>query len=152
MNELLQFLHVAAAIVWVGAGTYAFVLLRRLNAADDRAGITALAAQDHWATMGLVTPAALVVLLAGIGMGLVRDSFDWGAPWISIGFLGVIVSLGLRHGVIRPGLERLATATDSGGSATGGDAGAVRRVTMFGAIDLAVLYIAVYAMSTRLGA
>ena len=84
--EFWLFLHLSAAIVWIGGGAAIQVFGVLTKRAADPAK-TAFFAQNVSKTVNFVfLPAALVVLAAGIG--LVRNGhWDWGEPFISLGLL-----------------------------------------------------------------
>ena len=53
----------------------------------------------------LVRPGLIVVLLAGIYM-LIDGHIDAGESWVSVGFVAIVVLLGMAHGFFRPNVER----------------------------------------------
>ena len=80
------FLHLSAAMVWIGGGAaiQVFGVLTK-RAADPMK--SAFFAQNVGKTVNYVfLPAALVVLAAGIAM-VENAGWDWGEPFISFGLL-----------------------------------------------------------------
>lgn len=95
-----EVIHVIAATAWVGGAVFHLFASMRLVGSPP-------AVMDRWARFGdeagrrFYSPAAMVTLLAGVGMVLVGN-LSWGEPLVSVGFLGVILSLGIAFGRIRP--------------------------------------------------
>lgn len=149
MYETLQVIHVVAATVWVGGAVFHLFASAQLASAPPPVRV-------WWAELGdaagrlFYMPAALVTLLAGIGTVVVGD-LDWGEPFISIGFAGVVVSLGLGMGLIRPTALRLidearGDTPDPSRLAALGD-----RMRMLSTTNAVVLLVVVWAMVARPG-
>ncbi|HEV7773301.1 MAG TPA: DUF2269 family protein [Conexibacter sp.] len=102
---VVLFVHIAAAVVAFG-GMFAFPVI---DATLRRADLRALPAwHDTQIQIGrkLITPGAIVVLIAGIY--LVSDRWsDSGGAWISIAGVIVVVLLGLVHAYLIPQCRRL---------------------------------------------
>lgn len=84
--EFWTFLHVLAAMVWIGgaAAIQVFGILTK-RAADPAK--TAFFAQNVSLTVNWVLfPAALVVLVAGIGL-VENGNWDWGEPFVFWGLI-----------------------------------------------------------------
>ena len=100
MYTTFEVIHVVAAVAWVGGAVFHLFASTRLVGSPP-------AVMDRWARFGdeagrqYYTPAAIVTLLAGIGMVVVGD-VSWSAPFISIGFTGIALSLLIAFGRIRP--------------------------------------------------
>ena len=150
MYNVFQFLHVSAAIIWLGSG-FGLVALNAVMTKGDRT--TAMAVGRHMETLGprLFGPAAMGTLLFGILTVLAADSISFGDPWIGIGFAGVALSLvivGLSNGVNK----RLVQAMEAHGPDSPEAASAAGRARLLNYVDLALLFIVVWAMVTKPGA
>lgn len=91
--EFWLFLHVTAAIVWVGGATaiQAFGILTKRAA--DPAKTAFFAANVSTTVMWVFLPAAVVVLASGVGL-TEEGRWDWGEPFIAGGLvLTAIVAL-----------------------------------------------------------
>ena len=91
--EFWLFLHVTAAIVWVGGATaiQAFGILTKRAA--DPAKTAFFAANVSTTAMWVLLPAAAVVLASGVGL-TEEGRWDWGEPFIAAGLvLTAIVAL-----------------------------------------------------------
>ncbi|HSK95059.1 MAG TPA: DUF2269 family protein [Euzebyales bacterium] len=154
MYTTLKFIHVMAAIVWIGAGFALAVVSVGLLRARDYAGAAALGRQTEAFGKRVFGPSALITLLAGIGMVLVGD-LSWGETWITVGLTGVALSfvfgavLGERASrdlrTVLSGVTGDATATIDDAEI----AGLRRRLALMAGVDLLILTIVVWAMVAK---
>lgn len=93
----------------------------------------------HRAWMRLLTPAAVLVLLTGAY--LAGESDAWSEPWVSGSLTILFVVLGLVHAVVVPAERAIA----------GGDEGARRRWKAAVLLAAALVLVAIYLMTTKLG-
>lgn len=149
MYNTFQVIHVLAATVWVGGAIF------HIFASAQMVGASPAVAR-RWAQLGdaagqwYYSPAAVVTLLAGIGAVLAGD-LDWGEPFISIGFTGIVASLAIGFAWIRPNIARMVAELEGAApdpTVLAGIGGRIRVATMTNA---AVLVVVVWAMVTRPG-
>jgi putative copper export protein len=88
MYELLLTLHLLGAVTWVGGSIALSILGARLKGPDR--GLVA----PHFSWYGgtVLTGAAFVVLLAGIGLIREVDGYEFSDAWVWIGLAGWIAS------------------------------------------------------------
>src|SRR6266508_5403946 len=92
-SEFWLFLHVTAAIVWIGGAATIQVFGILTKRAADPAKTAFFAANVSYTVMRVLLPASLVVIVAGVGLTKTRH-WDWGEPFIVAGLLlWAIVSL-----------------------------------------------------------
>ena len=84
--EFWLFLHILAAMVWIGGGTAVQVFGILTKRAADPAKSAFFAANVSFAVMRVFLPAALVVIVSGIGL-TETGNWDWGEPFIVLGLL-----------------------------------------------------------------
>ena len=84
--EFWLFLHILAAMVWIGGGTAVQVFGILTKRAADPAKSAFFAANVSFAVMRVFLPAAVVVIVSGIGM-TETGNWDWGEPFIVVGLL-----------------------------------------------------------------
>ena len=151
LYELLLFVHVGAAILWVGGAAMHLALISLARRLRDRSQQLVLLRYDDMLGLRLYIPAALVVLAAGVALVL-EGNWDWGQAWIVLGL--VIFGLAFVFGVafFLPQGKRLQAAVAEHG-AEASETGAVMN-RIFGAawVDLALLFAAVFVMTTKPGA
>ena len=91
--ELWLFLHVTAAIVWIGGATAIQVFGILTKRAADPAKTAFLARNVSFTVMWVFLPAALVVIASGVGL-TETGNWDWGEPFIVLGLvLWAVVAL-----------------------------------------------------------
>lgn len=93
----------------------------------------------HRAWMRLLTPAAVLVLLTGAY--LASDADAWSEPWVSAPMTILFVVVGIVHAVVVPAERAIA----------GGDDGARGRWRAGVLVAAALVLVAVYVMTTKLG-
>lgn len=106
MYDVVKFLHVAAAIVWVGGGTWTFVLMRRLQAAGAGPAMGPVQEQVKWFGQAVVTPAAILALFSGLYM-VMSGGFSPEQWWIVLGLVAIFVTTAIGMGVISPTAGKL---------------------------------------------
>jgi len=84
--EFWLFLHILAAMVWIGGGTAIQVFGILTKRAADPAKSAFFAANASIAVMRVFLPAALLVLVSGFGM-TETGNWDMGEPFIVAGLL-----------------------------------------------------------------
>lgn len=101
----------------------------------------------------VITPAMVVVLLAGLYLAL--DRFSLGDPWISATFAILVVLFGLVGAVLTPADRRLAELAERDAKASTGPStdyeAEARRAALFGSIALLLVVVAIVLMSTKPG-
>ena len=117
---ILKFVHVIAAVLWVGGGL-CFTILTILAGRD---GAKLLCVLDSAALLGLVAlPSSLVVLMSG---GTLVWLGAWGlAPWVALALAATLASFVIGATFLGPTLGKIAAARAKGDLHTRADAGRV---------------------------
>jgi uncharacterized membrane protein len=148
LYELLLFVHVLAAIAWVGGALAVLVVLELARRSGDRAhAIRALHYDDR---MGLIfyVPATLVVLAAGIGLVL-EGNWSFGDGWIAAGLGLLIAAFAVGVVFFLPAGKRIGAAVEAHGPESDEAAAEVDRIRVVAWADLALLLAAVFVMTTK---
>jgi uncharacterized membrane protein len=82
MYQLLLFVHIACAVVWVGGAVYAQLLAIRVGRSEDPTELPRLGRHFEFIGQRVFVPAAVVLFLAGAGLTVMRWQFTQG--WIAI--------------------------------------------------------------------
>jgi len=90
LYDVLVFVHVFAAIIWVGGAFFFQVKIAQFKRANDNEGFLALGRDAEHFGQRLFMPMSIVVLLAGIAM-------VWYGPfsfelWIALALIGIVVT------------------------------------------------------------
>jgi uncharacterized membrane protein len=142
--EFLLFVHVACAVIWIGGGfvfqVYGMVEL----ASGDRAAIARFAGNVGRIGERLFAPAALVVVLAGIGL-MIDGDWPWGRLWVVFSLVTFIGSFLLGVLVLGPTAKRIEVV----GPETAEGQSLIRRVFSLLRVDLLFLFAIVFAMTVK---
>jgi uncharacterized membrane protein len=144
--EVLLFLHVATAIVWLGSGFFLQMLVWRAGALDDRPLLQGVANNSGWMAQRIFIPASLAVLVFGILL-TIEGPWSFGDLWIVLGLVGYAFSFLVGIGFIEPEGKRIAAAMQGGDE--GKAAFHVARINTVSRIELVVLYLVVAAMALK---
>ena len=144
--EILLFLHVTAAIVWLGSGLFLQALVFRAEATANRSLTQGIAANSEWLARRIFIPASLAVLVLGILL-TIEGPWSFGDLWIVLGLIGYAVSFLVGIGFIEPEGKRIHAAMESGQAARGEFH--IRRINVVSRMELAVLYVVVAAMALK---
>ena len=148
MRNTLLVLHILGVATWFGANmVLAFAGPRTLNAPVE-ARLWWAATQGAMARV-LYNVAGILVLLTGVGLVLDSDFVSFADPFISIGFVAVIIGAGLGMAVFGPGSRKLTAAIEAGDAAEERSLNA--RLGVLGAIDSLVLVFTIAAMVGKWG-
>jgi uncharacterized membrane protein len=142
---VLKFLHVIAAVVWLGGG-FSLLLLATVQVEKaEPARIMAVVAQVAYLGPRLFLPASIVTLLTGLG-AVYLGGFGWHA-WIVLGFAGIAVTTLLGALKLGPMSERIvALAKHKGPHAALSDAMTLIRLARF---DYVMLFSIVFLMVAK---
>jgi uncharacterized membrane protein len=142
--EFLLFVHIACAVIWIGGGfvfqVYGMVEL----ASGDRAAIARFAGNVGRIGERLFAPAALIVVLAGIGL-MIDGDWPWGRLWVIFGLLAFVGSFLLGVLVLGPTAKRIEMV----GPETEEGQRLIRRVFALLRVDLLFLFAIVFAMTAK---
>jgi uncharacterized membrane protein len=148
-REFWLFLHVTAVIVWVGGAATIQVFGILTKRAADPAKTAFFASNVSFAIRRVFLPAALVVLLSGIGLK-VEAHWDWGEPFIVYGLvfwtLISLVAFGYLGGAIGRAGAQLASEGPSPALGL-----RLRNLVWLSRVLLAVLLTIVFMMIVKLG-
>lgn len=147
--EFWLFLHFLAAMVWVGGAVALQVFGVLTKRAADPAKSAFFARNASIAVLWVFLPAALLVLVAGIGL-VENGNWDWGEPFITWGLilwaLVAVVAFGFLGRAMGAAGNRLATEGPSPGLAA-----RMRNLVWLSRALLAILVVVVFLMTVKPG-
>ena len=148
--ELLLFVHVLAAVVWVGGATSLQVLAVRAERSEDGGRMAALATEAEWVGTKVFLPASIVLLLAGIGLTL---EGDWGftTPWVLLGLIAFGLSALTGSLFLGPESGRIGKLIADVGPQDVDVTARIKRVFLVSRIELVVLLFIVFDMTVKPG-
>lgn len=151
MYEFWLFLHIAAAILWVGGGTALGAMMARLQKAQAGPALGAVGAQMEFFSKALFIPAALLAVISGVAMVLTSEAWDFEDPWIAVGVAGFLFTFIVGMAVMGPTSKKL---KELGPSRPPGDAevaGMQAKMKRFSMINTLVLWTVVVFMVFKPG-
>jgi len=148
--EILVFLHIAAAIIWLGAGFVISVLVLEAERHGDRARMAGYHADVGTLAPKLFIPASLGTFV--LGLLLVADG-PWtiGALWIVIALAGWLVSFLLGILYFRPEGERITEIVAARGLDDPEFAARAHRLNIVDRVQVTILFLVVLDMVGKPG-
>lgn len=151
LQEWLSFLHILAAIVWVGASITQSVIMTRANRDQDRTVVAGLARQLEWLGPFLIGPAAVAVVGTGIWIALIHGAaFSDTWIWLSLVLVGVSMILGMTY--FGPEGRRIGRIIGERGSEDAELRRRLDRLLLIGRLDLLILAVVLWLMVFKPGA
>jgi uncharacterized membrane protein len=148
--ELIVFLHVLAAIVWVGAG----VALQVLEVRAQRSGperMRFFGQEAEWLSTRLFMPASFAAVAFGI-WAVAIGSWKFSDAWITVGFAGFIATIVVGMGLIAPASKKLAQVVAERGPQDSEAQRLSRRMKLASRFNMLVLIAVVFDMVVKPGA
>ena len=146
-TNIFKFLHVLSAVIWVGGGFMLQVLLYRAKKlGPETVGHFSQAAE--WTSQRVFMPASFASLAFGI-ITVIVGGYDWGAPWIAVGFVGFAASALIGMAVLGPTSKKMVTLAAERGPNDPVVAHMARRIDLFGRVDLIILLVVVFFMVVK---
>ena len=148
--EALLFVHVLAAVTWVGGALMHVALMSLARRSGEREHMVWLLRYDDRLGPLLYLPAGLVVLAAGIGLTL-EGPWQFDDGWIIAGL--VLFGLALFGGAafFIPAGRRLHRAAAAHGETSDEVMRLVQLIERVAVVDLLVLVAAIYVMTAKPG-
>ena len=106
MYQLLLFVHIICAVIWVGGAVYAQLLALRVARSSDPSELPHLARHVEFIGTRVFLPAAVLLFVAGAAMTLQRWSF--GQTWIAVAVALWVVSAVVGSVYLGPRVRRAA--------------------------------------------
>jgi uncharacterized membrane protein len=147
MRNFLLFLHILGAAGWLGGGLYGFQAYTQIARIGPPAGGDALKELEKRGRMYFGVTSGLV-LVTGVALVLTSDAFGWTDGFVLVGLGAFILSGVVQSLVGKKANERLTEAATTGS----GIEPAVRSWQFASVWDLAILFVVVWAMVTKIGA
>jgi len=142
--ELVKYVHIVCAIVWVGGATYSQLLGVLVARSGDPTDVPKLARNFERIGTRVFLPASILLFLAGLFMTINRWAFT--NLWISIGIALWLVSVIIGAVYVGPRLPKMAAAFDTEGATSPIALGLLRRIILISRAELAMLFVIVALM------
>lgn len=105
---LIKFLHVLAAILWIG-GVFAMLMIAMLAVRSrDDAQLVRTVAQMGWLAERIFVPGSIATAVLGAIVATLGNM--WGDLWVILALVGVAITMALGILVLSPRVKRVASA------------------------------------------
>jgi uncharacterized membrane protein len=148
LYEPLLFVHVLAAVAWVGGALVVVVVLEVARRSGDRAHVVRMLHYDDRLGPIYYIPAALLVVAAGVGLVL-EGPWSFGDGWVLAGIGLLVAAFAVGVAFFLPAGKRLNAAVAAHGAESDEAAARVDRIRTVAWADLALLVAAVFVMTTK---
>jgi hypothetical protein len=149
LYELLLFLHIAAAIIWIGAGFLSLVLGTSYTAEEDEPAMQRFLKDQERLSLRLFVPASLTVLLLGIALVIESDAWSFDQLWIVLGLIGYAATFITGLFLIKPTIERIGAMERESGRITPSLRTEIRKLIVKSRLDYVVLTLVVFDMVVK---
>ena len=146
--EVLLFLHVAAAVIWLGSGFFLQMLVLRAEKVGDRLLLKQISGYAGWMAQRIFIPASLAVLILGILL-TIEGPWSFDQLWIVLGLVGYAISFLLGILFIEPEGKRIHTAMQAHGPESAEAGFHVHRINVVSRMELVVLYLVIGVMALK---
>ena len=140
--------HVGFAVIWVGGGFLLTVLGLIAERQNDPEQLATVARQAAMVGEKLFTPAAGIVLLAGIAM-MLKINWGWGHFWVTAGLVGFASSFVVGIAVLAPRAKRLDELMKTAGPHAPETQAAIKSILLIARFDMAVLLLVIIDMVVK---
>ena len=82
MYQVLLYIHILCAVIWVGGAIYSQILALRVERSSDPAELPRMGRHFEWIGTRLFIPASLLLFIAGLAM--VAQAWSFGQLWIAV--------------------------------------------------------------------
>jgi uncharacterized membrane protein len=151
LYDLLKYLHIVAAVVWVGSGLFVQYYASRLRRAQDPARLGAFAKDIEAAGKQLFAPASVTVLVMGLLMVWYSPALGFSETWILIGIAGFIATFITGNFFLGPTAGKIGGVIDAEGPASANAQALIQRIVLVSRIDQVVLLLVILAMVFKPG-
>jgi Predicted integral membrane protein (DUF2269) len=147
MRNALLFIHIVGVAAWLGGGAFSLISDSTAARLQPPAAAEALKTLEKRAGVYFGVAAGLVIL-SGIGLVLTSEAYGWSSTFVLIGLGAFVVSGIIQSTVGKKNNSRLIEAATSGVDVEP----AVKAWQRGSLWDFAILFVAIWAMITKIGA
>ena len=147
--EFLLFAHLLFVVTWVGTDIALQVLsFRVLRAGPERT--VSFTADVEWLGTRLLVPSSLLVILFGVLLAS-NVGYDFGATWITLGFVAFALSFIAGAGFLGPETGRISRLAADRGPEDPDVQARIKRVLLVSRIELIILIAVILDMVIKPG-
>jgi uncharacterized membrane protein len=146
--EVLLFLHIGGAIIWLGSAFLLQMLFYRATSTANFALVEGMSANTAWLAQRIFIPTSLAMLVLGILL-TIEGPWEFDMLWIVLGLVAFAATFALGIGMIEPEGKKLGAASVAHGQGHPEVVWRSRRIDALGKLDLALLWVVVLDMTVK---
>ena len=147
----LKYVHILAAMTWLGTSIYLQFTATRLAKANDPARMAAFAKDAEYTGTHLIMPSTILLLLMGISLVAYSPVYNFTDTWILLAFAGYAATFVTGAFVIGPASGKIGKLLEAEGPSSTEAQALIRRIFAVSRVDLAVLLLVVADMVFKPG-
>jgi uncharacterized membrane protein len=148
--EVLKFVHIGAAIVWIGGAFVLQFVAARTIGGGDPLRLVAFTRDVEWIGNRVLLPSALIVIVVGFLL-LWDGPWDLGMTWIWLALVLFAISFVLGVALFTPESKRIGNQIEAEGPESPSVQARIARLIRLTRIDLVILFAIVYLMVAKPG-
>jgi uncharacterized membrane protein len=134
MYQVLVFIHVVCAVIWVGGAFFAQLLALRAQGASDPTVLPTIGRHLEYLGMRVFLPASIVLFIAGAIM--VMQNYSFGQLWISVSMGLWLLSVIAGALYIGPRTKKIAELFEAEGPSSPAARGLMGKVFLVSRLEL----------------
>lgn len=146
--EVLLFLHVAAAIVWLGSGFAVQMFAIRADRAKDAAAMLNVVEGAEWLANRVFVPASLATFVFGLGLAF-EGPWSFDMLWIDLGLAGYAATFLTGILFLSPQAKKLGELIAAHGAMHPAVGAQTRRLFLISRVELVVRFAVVIDMTLK---
>lgn len=146
--EILLFLHIVGATIWLGSAFMLQALLLRARQTQDSVLVERISANTQWLAQRIFIPTSLAVFVLGILL-VIEGPWSFDQLWIVIALAAFATTFLFGVGVIEPQGKRLHAAMAAHGSEHPDTRRHNDRMDAYMKLDLVLLFVVVFDMALK---
>jgi uncharacterized membrane protein len=147
-----KFVHVLAAVVWVGGACMVQVYALLAVRTNDPVKVAAFSSDTEFVGTRIFLPSALILLVSGLFT--VHESgglWGYGQGWVQFGLAVIALSIVVGAGYLGPESGRIARATERSGVESAEVQERIQRIFLVSRIELVLLLAVIFDMVVKPG-
>ena len=150
MYQVLLFIHIVCAFIWVGGAIYAQLLAYRVNRSPDPSELPNLARHIEYIGTRVFLPAAILLFIAGTGMTL--QAWSFGQTWIAVSVALWVLSAVVGAVYLGPRVKRAGELFEAEGPTSVGGRELINRLFLVSRLELIGFVVIIGLMTFKPGA
>ena len=147
--EFLLFVHVAAAVVWVGGGAIIQFFALRAMRSPDPMRLPSLGQDIEWIGNRVLTTSAGVAVLSGLLLVIESDFWSFGDDWIVIGIILFAITFLAGALFFGPESGRIGKLAATEGPTSPAVIARMQRLVALTRADLMLLFLIIFDMTVK---